>query len=139
MYSQPMRWLVLPILLTGCGMEPTCSSEVKEKTYDREGGYYATTEVRDCGATADYATVVRVGRMSESKDQAQEVFIADSDHGQATSVGGGLIWTSVGWPKPGQLSVSYATNARVFKKLETAKQAAITYRATEPYSLPLVP
>jgi hypothetical protein len=125
-----MRWLVLPILLTGCGMEPTCSSEVKEKTYDREGGYYATTEVRDCGATADYATVVRVGRMSESKDQAQEVFIADSDH---------RIWTSVGWPRPGQLSVSYATNARVFKKLETAKQAAITYRATEPYSLPLVP
>jgi hypothetical protein len=119
-------------------MAPTCSSEVKERTRDSDSDLYATTDLRNCGATTDYATVVRVGRISDP-DNLEEVFVADSNHGQATPATGGLIWMSVGWTKRGSLSISYATNARVFRKLPTAKQATISYYATEPYSLPLVP
>jgi len=97
---------------------------------------YATTAARSCGATTGYATVVRVGRASESQDDAEEVFVADSDHGAARAGGGGRIWTEVVWTKKGQLSINYASGARVFKQRTTAKQASISYRATEPYMMP---
>jgi hypothetical protein len=66
------------------------------------------------------------------------VFVADSDHGAAPDAGQGAIWTSVVWIAPGQLSVAYASKARVFKQVTTAKGAGITYKASDPLSSPLV-
>jgi hypothetical protein len=129
----------LPIVflaLSACSEAPLCSSEIAQVARDPGSDRYATTASRNCGATTDYATVVRVGRASERQADAQEVFVADSDHGAARKGGGGRIWTEVVWTKSGQLSINYASGARVFKQLATAKQARISYRATDPYTPP---
>jgi hypothetical protein len=127
------------LLLTGCNNAGACSSEVLRVARDIGSDRYATTESRNCGATTGYVTMVRVGRASESQDDAVEVFLADSDHGAAIDGGGGTIWTNVVWTAPGRLSVVYATHARLFKQLETAKGASIEYRAGDPIVSPPVP
>ena len=112
-------------------MKPLCSSEVLQVARDIGSDRYASTSVRNCGATTDYATVVRVGRASEPQSAAREVFVADSDHGAATSGSRDSIWTNVVWTAPGKLSVAYASKARIFKRLPDAKGASIIYRASD--------
>jgi hypothetical protein len=130
-----IRSLFLVLLgLSACSEAPLCSSEVAQVARDPGSDRYATTASRSCGATTGYATVIRVGRASESQDDAEEVFVADSDHGAAREGGGGRIWTEVVWTKTGQLSINYASGPRVFKQRSTAKQASISYRATEPFT-----
>ena len=130
-----IRSLSIALLgLSACDEAPLCSSEVAQVARDPGSDRYATTASRNCGATTDYATVIRVGRASESEADAEEVFVADSDHGAARNGGGGRIWTEVAWTKSGQLSINYASGARVFKQLSTAKQARISYRETDPFT-----
>jgi hypothetical protein len=125
--------------LSACGMQPQCSSEVLQVARDLGSDRYAATSARNCGATTDYATVVHVGRSSEPQSSASEVFVADSDHGAATDGLQGAIWMNVVWTAPGKLSVAYASKARIFKRLPDAKGASISYKASDPLSLPAAP
>ena len=125
--------------LAACNHNQLCSSDVLQVARDLGSDRYATTEVRSCGATTGYATVVRVGRASEPQAAATEVFIADSDHGAATNGARGAVWMSVVWTAPGKLSVVYASKARVFKHQAEAKGATISYRAMDPIAPGPVP
>ena len=125
--------------LAGCGSQPSCTSKTLQVARDPGSDRYATTEVRDCGATTDFATVVRVGRASEPQARAEDVFVADSDHGAATNGARGSVWMNVVWTAQGKLSIAYASRARVFKNASGAKGASISYRASDPISLPPVP
>ncbi|WP_156349122.1 MULTISPECIES: hypothetical protein [unclassified Sphingomonas] len=120
--------------LTGCDIDPLCSSQVLQIARDTGSDRYAATVLRDCGATTDYATVVQVGRAGELQSAARDVFVADS--GAASSFAGNAIWTSVVWTRPGQLSVAYATKARVFRREPTAKGAVIRYFESDPIGVP---
>ncbi|MBX3562962.1 MAG: hypothetical protein KF730_00145 [Sphingomonas sp.] len=120
--------------LAGCGNQPLCSSKVLQTARDPGSDRYAVTELRDCGATTGYATIVRVGRSGEPQADATEVFVADSDHGAATA-DSNAIWTSLAWLSSGDLSITYASKARIFKKLAGAKGAAIALRPGEPPAL----
>ncbi|KQN71657.1 hypothetical protein [Sphingomonas sp. Leaf62] len=132
--------ILLPVLaVSGCGSAPVCSTEVVHKAYDRGSDRYALVEARDCGATTDIATVVKLGRSSRPADTATEVFIADSDHGATDLQRAGNIWISVVWPRPGVLSIAYASKARVFRRKPDADGASITYIASDPLTLPGVP
>lgn len=119
-------------LLSGCGTGTLCSSETLHVARDLGSDRVAFTSVRNCGATSDFATVISVGRATEPQEAATEVFVADSDHGSALEGGGGAIWTSVVWSAPGKLSVVYASKARVFKQLLSAKEADIRFKASDP-------
>ncbi|MDG5488197.1 hypothetical protein NYR55_06135 [Sphingomonas sp. BGYR3] len=119
--------------LVGCAAEPLCSTKVLQVARDPGSDRYASTVLRDCGATTDYATVVLVGRANERPSDAVEVFVADSDHGNAPRANAGGIWTSVVWSAPGQLSIVHEAKARVFKRIGTAKGGVISFRAGEPY------
>jgi hypothetical protein len=101
---------------------------------DPESDRYASTEVRNCGDTANYETVVRVGRSSEAPANATEVFVANSGHGAASVGGSGSVWMNVVWPAPGKLSIAYASGARVSKRLPSAKAASIDYKASDPFA-----
>lgn len=125
--------------LAGCSAEPLCSFQVLQVARDLQSDRYAATAVRNCGATTDYATVVRVGRASEAEADATEVFVANSDHGAVTSYGRGAIWMDVVWAAPGRLSVRYASKARILRRDSSAKGAVITYKAGDPLSEPDVP
>jgi hypothetical protein len=127
------------LALTSCGTEPLCSSNALQVARDLGSGRYATTSVRNCGATTDYATVVSVGRASEPRSAATEVFVADSGHGAATAGSQGAIWINVVWTAPGKLSIAYASKARIFKRVSQAKGASVSFRKSDPLSLPAVP
>lgn len=129
----PRIWAMTLLSLTSCGSGPICSSKVLQVARDSGSDRYASTEVRSCGATTGFATIVRVGRANEAPADATEVFIADADHGAATDGGGGSIWMSVVWSAPGTLSIAYASGARVFKRLPSAKAASISYKASDPF------
>ena len=128
------KWACIAAVLavTGCHKPPLCSSTVLERTFDRGSDRYATTLVRQCDADTDRYTIVLVGRTTEASADAQEVFVADTNHGLAGWGANSSIWTSVGWTNPGQLSISYASKARVLSRSYAAKSATITYRATDP-------
>jgi hypothetical protein len=129
--------LSLIAVLSGCSQAPLCTSDVVQVARDPGSDRYAVTESRNCGATTDFATVVRVGRASQAQDDAQEVFVADD--GGARGGRRGTIWTNVVWTGPGHLLIARASHARVFKQLATSNGAAIIYRATDPIAPPQVP
>lgn len=122
--------LGLPLALSACG-GALCSSTNVAVTRDPGSDRYAVTQVRDCGATTDFVTVVRVGRASEVPSAATEIFVADSDHGAASAGPAGTIWTNVVWTAPARLLVNHASRARIFKHLAEAKGALVRYRATD--------
>ncbi|MFL9842228.1 hypothetical protein ABS767_14745 [Sphingomonas sp. ST-64] len=132
-----MRALLPALLipLSACGTEPTCSTKVLQVARDIGSDRYAVTELRDCGATTDYATIVRVGRASEPQSEAVEVFVADSDGGYANQgiYGGGAIFMNVVWTAPGELSVVHDEDGRVFKHVARAKGATIKFRGSKPW------
>ena len=137
-----MRRLLPLVLLMpmGCSDRSLCSEKVVQVTHDLSEDRYATVNLRNCGATTDLATVIRVGRSGSPPEEATEVFVADSNSGAAThyySDGGG-VWRSVVWTAPGKLSIAYATDARVFKRVAAARNATITFRKSEPASAPTV-
>jgi len=113
--------------------------ELVYKAYDPGSDRYAVVEERDCGATTAKAIVVRVGRASRSPDAASEVFVADNDHGRAPAMEFPNMAISVVWRRPGELSIAYDAEARVFRRLATAEGARITYIATDPISYPPPP
>lgn len=127
------------LLLFGlCACGSPCSSDVRHVARDFGSERYAVVEVRNCGATTGFTTVIRVGRASEPQDDAEEVLVVDSDHGEATDGADGAIWTDVVWTAPGKLSIAHASRARVFKRVTAAKGATIIFKAAEP-SQPPVP
>lgn len=130
---------LMMLCLNSCGAGSPCSTEVLQVARDLGSDRYAATILRNCGATADYATIVRVGRASEPQSDATEVFVADSDHGAATEGARGAIWMNVVWTAPGRLFVAYASKARVFKKDKSAKGASVSFKASDRISLPAVP
>lgn len=135
------KWLLLfgwPLLLGSCGTDSLCSSKTLQVARDPGSDRFAATIVRDCGATSGYVTAILIGHTAESPKAATEVFVADSDHGAADDAGDGAIWTNVVWIAPGKLAIAHASKARVFKQLPSAKEASITYRASDPLSSPLV-
>ena len=131
-----MLLVALLIPLSACGTEPTCSTKVLQVARDIGSDRYASTELRDCGATTDYATIVRVGRASEPQSEAVDVFVADSDHGKATDGTGGSIFMNVVWTAPGKLAIVHDERGRVFKRVVEAKGATIRFRGSRRYEPP---
>lgn len=124
--------LTAPFLLAGCGFgDNLCENDLIAKTRDLDGHRVAYLYLRDCGATGDYATTIAIGSPNEKLENADVVFIADSNHGAALTEGRG-IWTRMTWTRAGNLFVAYAQNARVFHTVASARGATIEYRATTP-------
>lgn len=122
------------LLLNGCGMADPCSSSVVEVTRDPHSDRYAVTEVRNCGATTGFTTVIRVGRASRPQREAEEVLVADSDHGAATGGPAGTVWTNVVWTGVDRLEIALASHARAFKKVVKSNDVSIVFRLSNPTS-----
>lgn len=132
----PRIALLLALGLAGCSSQSSCASKILQVVRDPGSDRYATIEVRDCGATTGFATVVRVGRASEPQARAEDVFVADGDHGAAPVGPRGAVLMNAVWTANGKLSIAYASQARVFKNASGAKGATISYKASDPISLP---
>ena len=119
---------VVAALAAGCDDTSICSTDVVAVAHEQGSDRYAVTQVRNCGATTGYATVVKVGRAREPQADAAEVFVADADHGAAAQDGRGAIDLRVTWTAPGRLLVVHGVGARMFKQVTRAKGATITVR-----------
>lgn len=130
----PMRRFAPAYLLMtiGCSPNVDCATDVVGVARDIGSDRYAVTEVRNCGATTDFTTVVRVGRASEPQSDAVEVFVADSGPGQATTSERGAIATTVTWIAPSSLTIAHDPQARVFKRVTAAKGATISVQSAGP-------
>ncbi len=131
--------IAILVFLSGCAADRPCSSKIIHKSLDPTSERFAVIEVRNCGATTDYTTVIRVGRTPEGLDSAEEVFVADSNRGKAAPGEKNAILIEIVWTPTGKLLVNHALDARIFKQLTMAKSATISYRATEPVPPPPVP
>ena len=56
-------FMVLIGSLSGC--DTSCSDKITARSYSEDGKYVAISSIRDCGATTDYSTQLR---LQESKD-----------------------------------------------------------------------
>ena len=59
------RVLVLTLLLTGCNL---CSDETVSESVSGSGHYIAALVIRDCGATTDFASHIRLRAVGEPID-----------------------------------------------------------------------
>jgi hypothetical protein len=69
---------VVVLLATGCN---PCGDEVMSNIHSPDGALTATALIRDCGATTDFSTVVKVHRKGAwIRDHNEIVFVAKGRH-----------------------------------------------------------
>ncbi|WP_426097069.1 hypothetical protein, partial [Escherichia coli] len=112
--------LAVVLALPACSGAAVCEDKLVEAKPQPHGLLAAFLFVRDCGATADFATHVAVGVRADGLAGATTIFIADSDHGAARVEPNNAIWASVGWLDTDRLSLAYAKDARVFRREQKA-------------------
>jgi len=117
--------LLVVALLGGCSAP--CEEVPISRNFAPDNNHIAYVTGRNCGATADFATVVRIGRSDADKDSAQEVFVADSNHGRATTFDRGVPVVRVTWLDARHLHVAGVNEARVFKNQARSDGISISY------------
>jgi hypothetical protein len=97
---------IFVLFIVGCGI---CKDEVLSQRNTPDGKVAATVFVRDCGATADYSSVVSLHAAGRSfRNQPDWVFIAKGKHSVIAT------WTS---SRQLLISCSTCTDRDVFKKV----------------------
>jgi hypothetical protein len=111
----------------GCS-DAGCGNQIISKVVSPDGKLAAVIFERDCGATTDFSTQVSIIEAASSlSNNGGNVFVADSNHGEApqASIGGPLI--TVHWKDARTLQVGYNTRARVFLKEPRHSDVAVEY------------
>lgn len=92
------------------------------------GAHKAVVFQRDCGATTGFSTQVSVLPAGEKpRDDAGNVFVADTDHGAAPAgPGGGPVVEPV-WLAEDRLLIRHHRLARVFRSEARAGSVAVAY------------
>lgn len=84
---------------------------------------------RDCGATTGFSSQISILRVDETLSGSGNAFSADSDHGAAKTGSWGGPVVEMAWISARALSISYASQARIFKNEREAHGVSITYAA----------
>jgi hypothetical protein len=92
-----------------------CGNEVLAEFPAPDNARRAVLFQRDCGATTGFSTQVSVLHGSESlPNEGGNVFVADTDHGQAPAGPGGGPIVEIRWIGNAHLEVHHDLRARVF-------------------------
>lgn len=105
-----------PVWESSCGAElpGLCANEVLDERLSPDGSLKAVVFERDCGATTDYTTQVSiVPPWRKHPYGCGNVFVADTNHGEAPSGPGGGPTVSVKWVSNRELKVIHHPKARV--------------------------
>lgn len=83
----------------------------------------------DCGAASDYSTHISIVKSNYIlvKNEKGNVFVADSDHGNA-EMNGKIIKLQIEWIDDKNIVIQYHKNARVFKDKKLEKGVNIVYK-----------
>ncbi|MEO8365711.1 MAG: hypothetical protein ABI538_05835 [Pseudoxanthomonas sp.] len=92
-----------------------CANDILAEVPSPDGAYKAIMFQRDCGATTGFSTQVSVLRSSRALgDDADNAFVADTDHGAAPSAPGGGPEVGIRWLSPTSLAIPRHRLARVY-------------------------
>ena len=119
-----LGFLVNSFLKSGCGNKKYL------EIYSPNKEQKAVVFEYDCGATTDFATHISIldgDEILEKKDSGN-LFIADSNHGEA-NMNGEIIDIKVNWKNNNTLIIDYDKRARIFKNKPSKSGVNIIYKS----------
>ena len=123
--------IVLSTVLAG-GCSDACQNTVIDRVRSPGGDFEAVGFQRDCGATTGYSTQVSMLAVGEALDGGGNVFVADDDHGKATTGSWGGPWADIRWQSSDRLLVRYAEKSRIFEQDPSVSGIAIQFEPHQP-------
>jgi hypothetical protein len=106
-----------------------CGNTLVAETYSPDGGQKAVTFRRDCGATTGYSTQVSLlPATKQLPGESGNLFIADTDRGQAPSAPGGGPVVHLQWLADDHLLLLHHPAVRVFRAELSHSGVQIEYR-----------
>jgi hypothetical protein len=108
--------LIAAIAAAGCvDLSGGCGNDLLDELAAPGGQYRAVVFQRSCGATTGFSTQVSILPIDAVlPDSGGNVFIADTDHGNAPAGVGGGPRVGIRWLAADSLEVRYDSRARVF-------------------------
>lgn len=71
--------MIICLFQGSCSFLAACEDDVRNRTISPNGNYVARELVRNCGATTDYSTLVKVSQSEAYSDDEDVVFVARYD------------------------------------------------------------
>lgn len=113
------------LFLAGCS--DNCYNTPIRSSKAPDGLHTAVIFQRDCGATTDFSTQISVLGNGYGFAGSGNAFVADADHGAATTGDWGGPWVEIEWVTSDHLLVRYARNSRIFEQDEQVSGVRISY------------
>jgi hypothetical protein len=111
-------FLVFGLLQGNCSFLTSCEDDIKDQVVSPSGDYVATWLVRNCGATTDYSSLVKVHPSRTSSADEEVVFIAKGDPEIR------LTWQEDSVLK---IACDACTNDRIFQQVRSWRGVSINY------------
>ena len=113
-------------------LDDTCENVVLSESANPNRQIKAVIFQRDCGATTGFSTQVSILEFrDELKNDGGNVFVADTNHGEAPSDENGGPKVEAEWISSNNLKLSYHPKARTFTKITSFNDIQITYEEIE--------
>jgi len=123
--SKTLVFALLAALVSGCS--DACKNSTVSTVTAPGGDLKASLFQRDCGATTGFSSQVSITNIAGGPSGAGNVFVADTDHGAASTATWGGPWVEVRWLSPQDLLIRYDASARVFTQNESVSGVNISY------------
>lgn len=133
--------LLLLVLIAGAfifvaynflSLDNTCENEVLSESVNLNRQIKAVIFQRNCGATTGFSTQVSIIELGNKlKNDGGNVFVADTNHGEAPSDENGGPKVEADWIGNKNLKLSYHPKARTFTKVTSFNDIQITYEEIE--------
>lgn len=115
------------VAIQGCS--PECSNNILLTRPSPGGKYSAALFSRSCGATTAASSQVSIIGRGTDVSGGGNVYIADSNHGQAPMAPWGGPLVTLSWETDRHLVIGHDPRARVFLKNDHLGEVRITYRS----------
>lgn len=105
------------VFFVGCNMllDSMCSNQVISQAKSPDGSFVAVAFQRDCGATTGFSTQVSLYRTWLPRGNSSgNVFVSDTNRGEAPSGIGGGPEVNLKWQSANELIISHHAKARTF-------------------------
>ena len=121
--------LALLCVCTACtNIAADCRNQVLEELASPSGKMKAVIFQRDCGATTGFSTQISVLSKDEKlPEEGGNVFVADTNRGEAPSGQGGGPVVEASWVSENELLIKHDARARTFQHEQSLGNVRILY------------
>lgn len=128
----PVPALLLYAAVAGlAGCSDACVNDEIASSVSPDGRHRAVMFQRDCGTTTGFSTQISVLERDAPLTGSGNAFIADDDHGAATTGEWGGPWAELRWQTGDRLMVRYARGARIFEQRVSVGTVSVSYEAAD--------